>query len=148
MFRSAFFTVTRPSRRSFTFVVTPATTTTRYYDHHHDSFAAQRQRWATTLVLADPSPTTMTIAPGTCQAMTAANELKNDKITLLIVGGTNTPKEIPLGTTKVVHVPFTDVVLPETVAAAVYAAVQADTDIAHIVATDRKSTRLNSSHVD
>ena len=139
MFRSTLAAVTRHSRRSCTFVVAPTTTPASFIgstNHNH-------LRWATTLVLADPSTTSPTIiAPGTCQAMTAANELKNDKITLLIVGGNATPAEVPMGTTKIVHVPFSNdddtVVLPETVAAAVHAAVQADSDITHVIATSSK----------
>ncbi len=137
MFRSTLTAVIRHSRRTSSFVVTP--TTTCIGQHHTNDLHYHYRRWATTLVLADPS-SPGTIAPGTCQAIMAANQLQNDKITLLIVGGTTIPQEVPLGTTKIVCVPFSneDVVLPETVAAAIQAAVQANTDITHIIATSSK----------
>ena len=145
MFRSTLTAVIRHSRRTSTgsFVVTPTTICIGQHHHITNNLQNHDRRWATTLVLADPSSSSSpaTIAPGTCQAITAANQLQNDKITLLIVGGTTIPQEVPLGTTKIVHVPFSNddgTVLPETVAAAIHAAVQADTDITHIIATSTK----------
>ena len=94
-------------------------------------------RWATTLVLAEGSG----VSSATCQAVTAAAQLGNDKITLLVVSGaSNTPPtQVPAGTTKLLHAAMSEaVVVPESVAAAVFAAVQADSDITHVVSTSSK----------
>lgn len=101
----------------------------------------QQQRAATTLVLAEPGgPATA----ATCQAVSAAMQLGNDKITLVSVSNQTTAQQhVPQGVTKFLSVVTTDtaaaVVLPETVALAVSAAVAADSDITHIVAASSKA---------
>jgi electron transfer flavoprotein alpha subunit len=99
-------------------------------------------RWATTLVLADPSGVGSSVAAVTCQAVTAALQLGNDKITLLVVGGgeeSTAPTQVPVGTTKLVYASLPDeTIVPESVASAVFAAVQADSDITHVVSTSTK----------
>jgi electron transfer flavoprotein alpha subunit len=95
-------------------------------------------RWATTLVLAEGS----SISSVTCQAVTAATQLKNDQITLLVVSGSTSnaaPSQVPAGTTKLLHAALSQaVVVPESAASAVYAAVQADPNITHVVSTSSK----------
>lgn len=95
------------------------------------------RRLATTLVLAEPGEP---IAAATCQAVTAAVQLGNDKITLLSVSGAAAPGQVPTGATKLIHVVGATATpaMPETVAAAVQAAVQADSDITHVVGTSTK----------
>jgi electron transfer flavoprotein alpha subunit len=96
------------------------------------------RRWATTLVLAEGS----SISSVTCQAVTAASQLKNDNITLLVVSGSasnEAPTQVPAGTTKLLHAALPEaVVVPESAASAVLAAVKADPNITHVVSTSSK----------
>ena len=74
-------------------------------------------RYASTLIVAEPLLDGAIVSPATQSAVTAAQELGGDDLSLLVVDGA-VPTQVPDGVSKVYHVPIGDK-LTESVATAV-----------------------------
>eukprot|EP00536_Pseudo-nitzschia_multiseries_P009090 jgi/Psemu1/257829/estExt_Genewise1Plus.C_2470004 len=96
----------------------------------------QLRRLASTLVISEPLETDGSTPAGTRSTVTAAQQINDNEIRLLVVGKT-APSSVPAGISRVLHVPIDDK-LSETVASAVEAVVKTDDDCTVVVGTQSK----------
>ena len=93
---------------------------------------ANNNRMASTLVISEPLNEDGSTPAGTQSTVTAATKLNNgNDIHLLVVGGIS-PLKVPLGVSKVFHVPIDDK-LSETVANAVLESVNKNDDDCNVI---------------